>query len=129
MKKTLLLLTFMALPFFTFAQAANQDDAVQQTQEQKCYLYNIVTFKGSLNNEGFSVDIDDGYEIKKLKDKSGRKMKFTTPAAALMYLASEGWELCANGATSTNNVTTTYWIMRKPCTKSELDRVVVQGIK
>ena len=52
MKKTLLLLTFMALPFFTFAQAANQDDAVQQAQEQKCYLYNIVTFKGSLNNEG-----------------------------------------------------------------------------
>ena len=125
----------MALPLFAFAQAAEenvveQQAVEQQVEEQQCYMYNIVTFVGTLKNEGFSVDLDNGKEIKKLKDKNGKKLKFTTPAAALMYLVSEGWELCANGATSNpNNSTTTYWIMRKPCTKADFDKAVQEGVK
>lgn len=135
MKKSLLLFALMALPLFAFAQAAEenvveQQAVEQQVEEQQCYMYNIVTFAGTLKNEGFSVDLDNGKEIKKLKDKNGKKMKFTTPAAALMYLVSEGWELCANGATSNpNNSTTTYWIMRKPCTKADFDKAVQEGVK
>ena len=125
----------MALPLFASAQVVEenvveQQAVEQQVEEQQCYMYNIVTFAGTLKNEGFSVDLDNGKEIKKLKDKNGKKMKFTTPAAALMYLVSEGWELCANGATSNpNNSTTTYWIMRKPCTKADFDKAVQEGLK
>jgi hypothetical protein len=63
-------------------------------------------------------------------------MKFNTPAAALMYLISEGWELYVNGATSEGAVangfgaseTTSYWIIRKPCTKEEFNKAVEEGI-
>ena len=117
----------ICLPLFAFAQ----------TKEQQYYIYNIITFSGSLKNEGFKVDIDDGKKIEKLKDKNGEKMKFKTPAAALMYLYSIGWELYVNGATSEGEMaagygaseTTSYWIMRKPCTKEEFFKAVEEGIK
>lgn len=127
MKKLLLLLAMISLPLFVSAQS----------MEKQYYIYNIVTFSGSLNNEGFRIDLDNGKEIKKLRDKDGNKMKFNTPAAALMYLISEGWELYVNGATSQGysyngtggSRTTSYWIMRKPCTKEEFDKAVDEGIK
>ena len=91
MKKTLLLFAFMALPFLTFAQEVELGDtelqAVEQenvVEEQQHYMYNVVIFAGSMNNEGFDVEIDDGKEIKKLKGKDGKKIKFKTPAAAWM---------------------------------------------
>jgi hypothetical protein len=80
----------MALPFLGFAQAVEQENKELQVVEQEieeqlveeqpaveeemCYMYNIVTFVGSLNNEGFSVDLDNGKKIKVLKDKNGKKM-------------------------------------------------------
>ena len=127
MKKALLLLAMVCLPLFASAQ----------TTEKQYYIYNIVTFSGSLKNEGFKVDLDDGKTIEKLKDSKGNKMKFNTPAAALMYLISEGWELYVNGATSEGAVvngfgaseTTSYWIIRKPCTKEEFNKAVEEGIR
>lgn len=123
MKKALILLAMVCLTLFVSAQ----------TTEKQYYIYNIVTFSGSLKNEGFRVDLDNGKEILKLRDKDGNKMKFNTPAAALMYLVSEGWELCFNGATNSsydnNNRTSTYWIIRKPCTKEEFDKAVEDGIR
>ncbi len=126
MKKIAFFLIVACLPLFTFAQ----------TEEQVHYLYNIVTFSGKLKNEGIKVNLDNGKEIKKLQDKDGRIIKFKTPAAVLMYLASEGWELYRNGATMDGSgfnidseyVTTTYWIVRKPCAKEELDKIVEDGI-
>ena len=127
MKKLLSLLALICLPLLASAQTA----------EKQYYLYNIVTFSGSLKNEGFRVDIDNGKEIEKLKDKDGNKMKFNTPAAALMYLNSLGWELYFNGSASEGAVlngiggssSTYYWIMRKPCTKEEFDKAVEDGIR
>ena len=127
MKKALILLAMVCLTLFAFAQ----------TTEKQYYIYNIVTFSGSLKNEGFRVDLDNGKEIMKLRDKDGNKMKFNTPAAALMYLVSEGWELYVNGATSQGysyngtggSNTTSYWIIRKPCTKEEFDKAVAEGIR
>lgn len=127
MKKALLLLVLVCLPLLASAQ----------TTEKQYYIYNIVTFSGSLKNEGFKVDLDDGKTIEKLKDSKGNKMKFNTPAAALMYLCSLGWELYVNGATSEGAVaggygassTTSYWIMRKPCTKEEFEKAVEDGIR
>ena len=127
MKKALLLLAMVCLPLFVSAQ----------TTEKQYYIYNIVTFSGSLKNEGFKVDLDDGKTIEKLKDSQGNKMKFNTPAAALMYLCSLGWELYVNGSTSEGAMaagygassTTSYWIMRKPCTKEEFEKAVEDGIR
>ena len=123
MKKALILLAMVCLTLFVSAQ----------TTEKQYYIYNIVTFSGSLKNEGFRVDLDNGKEIMKLRDKDGNKMMFNTPAAALMYLVSEGWELCFNGATNSsydnNNRTSTYWIIRKPCSKEEFDKAVAEGIR
>ena len=63
--------------------------------------------------------------------------KSKTPAAALMYFISNGWELYVNGATSEGSIvygsgsseTTTYWIIRKPCSKEELEKAVEEGIR
>lgn len=127
MKKALLLLAIVLLPLFASAQ----------TTEKQYYIYNIVTFSGSLKNEGFKVDLDDGKTIEKLKDVKGNKMKFNTPAAALMYLYSLGWELYVNGATTEGAMyggigaseTTSYWVIRKPCTKEEFEKAVENGIR
>ena len=127
MNKKLFLLALISLPFFAMAQ----------TEESQYYIYNIVTFYGSLDNEGLKVNIDDGKEIKKLKNKEGKKIKFNTPAAALMYFISEGWELYIDGSTSDVNVSkgkgssliTQYWIIRKPCTKECFDKAVEEGIR
>lgn len=127
MKKALLFLAMVCLPLLASAQAT----------EKQYYIYNIVTFSGSLKNEGFKVDIDDGKSIEKLKDSNGNKMKFNTPAAAFMYLLSLGWELYVNGATSEGAIyggygasqTTSFWIMRKPCTKEEFEKAVEDGIR
>ena len=127
MKKALLLLAMVCLPLFASAQ----------TTEKQYYIYNIVTFSGSLKNEGFKVDLDDGKTIEKLKDSKGNKMKFNTPAAALMYLYSLGWELYVNGATTEGAMyggisaseTTSYWVIRKPCTKEEFEKTVEDGIR
>ena len=121
--KKILLLAVLCLPILAFAQVP----------EKQHYIYSIVTFSGSLKNEGFRVDFDNGKAIEKLKDKDGNRMKFNTPAAALMYLISEGWELYVNGATNSSyqgtGTSSTYWIMRKPCTKKEFDKAVNEGMK
>ncbi len=130
MKKALLLLTMVCLPLFASAQ----------TTEKTYHIYNIITFTGSMRTEGLRVNLDDGKTIKKLKDSNGKTIEFNTPAAALMYLYSLGWELYVNGATisgsgmsingtgSTSSSTTNYWIIRKPCTKEEFDKAVEDGI-
>ena len=130
MKKTLLVFTLMALPLFSFAQVVDKSVVEQPAVEQQCYMYNIVTFLGGMNNEEFDVDLDDGKRIKTLKGKDGKKVKFRTPAAALMYFISEGWELYVEGVTvNPNDSRTTYWIMRKPCSKAEFDRAVEEGVE
>lgn len=122
MKKVLLLLAMICIPLIASAQTT-----------ERHYIYNIVTFSGSLKNEGFKVDLDNGKTIEKLKDKNGNRMKFNTPAAALMYLISDGWELCVNGATNSTyqgtGTSSTYWIIRKPCSKEEFDKAVDEGIR
>lgn len=128
MKKIYLLLIIICLPLFL---------ASSQERDSQDYIYNIITFTGSIKKEGFKVTIDDGKKIEKLKDSSGKDIKFNTPAAALMYFISNGWQLYVNGATSEGAVangtgateTTTYWIIRKPCTKEEFDNIVKDGIR
>lgn len=125
MKKIILVLFILFIPLFASAQT------------KQYYLYNIVTFEGSLKKEGLKVNLDDGKSVEKLKDADGNRIVFKTPASALMYFVSKGWELYINGGTTEGSMvsgigessTTSYWIFRKPCTKDEFDKTVEEGIK
>lgn len=108
----------------------------QSTQEQY-FIYNIVSFEGDFTKEDFKVYYDDGVEVKRLRNEKGEKAKFSTPAGALMYFISQGWEMYLNGATSRGAVaggygassTSSYWILRKPCTKAEFEEAVEKAKK
>ena len=49
-----------------------------------------------------------------------------------MYFISQGWEMYLNGATTQGSMfdgsggssTSSYWILRKPCTKEEFEKAV-----
>lgn len=125
MKKLIVLLLMMS-PLVCHAQ----------TTEERYYIYNIVSFDGSVKNEGIGVFVDNGKEIKRLKDDKGKKIKFHTPAGALMYFLSQGWEMYINGSDTSGAMingigstsTSLYWIMRKPCTKEEFEKSVENAI-
>lgn len=124
--KNLLVLFLLFIPLAAFCQ----------TEEKQYYVYNIVSFEGSFTKEDFKVYYDDGTEVKRLRDDKGEKMKFKTPAGALMYFLSQGWEMYLNGATSRgssfqgtgSSSTSSYWILRKPCSKEEFDKAVQNAI-
>ena len=122
MRRIIGLIAFICLPLFSFAE----------TTEEQYYIYNIVSFEGDFTKEDFKVFYDDGNEVKRLRNEKGEKAKFSTPAGALMYFISQGWEMYLNGATSNGSSfngtgassTNSYWIMRKPCTKEEFNKAV-----
>lgn len=125
MKKVILLLLVL-LPMFASAQ----------TEAEQHYLYNIVTFQGDFQKEGLKVKLDNGTTIDKVKNDKGKEIKFKTPAAALMFFLSQGWEVYLSGGTTEGEMavgfgeskTTSYWILRKPCTKEEFEKAVKDGI-
>jgi hypothetical protein len=104
-----------------------------QTQEGKYYIYNIVSFEGEFTKEDFKVYYDDGVEVKRMRNEKGEKARFSTPAGALMYFISQGWEMFLSGATSEGSQygssTSSYWILRKPCTKEEFEEAVEKAKK
>ena len=108
-----------------------------QTEEQKYYIYNIVSFEGEFTKENFKVYYDDGKEVKRLRNDKDTKMRFTTPAGALMYFISQAREMYLNGAITQgasaagygSSSTSSYWILRKPCTKEEFEKAVNDAVK
>lgn len=88
MKRFLFLILLFAMPIFLNAQE----------EAKRYYIYNIVNFEGTLKNEGFKVTVDNGKTIEKLRDENGKRIVFKTPAGALMYFISQGWELFSHGS-------------------------------
>lgn len=127
MKKLVFLLFIMFIPLMGYCQ----------TEEEKYYIYNIVSFEGEFTKENFKVYYDDGKEVKRLRNDKDTKMRFTTPAGALMYFLSQGWEMYLNGANTSgssymgtgSSSTSSYWILRRPCTKEEFDKAVNDAVK
>lgn len=125
--KKILVLFLLFFPLMTFSQ----------TTEGKYYLYNIVSFEGDFTKEDFKVYYDDGKEVKRLRNEKDNKRRFSTPAGALMYFLPQGWEMYLNGATSKGSMaggtgsstTSSYWILRKPCTKEEFEQAVKDAVK
>lgn len=104
--------------------------------EEKYFIYNIVSFEGEFTKEDFKVYYDDGKEVKRLRNQDGDKMKFSTPAGVLMYFISQGWEMYLSGSTSKGSSfqgtgssrTSSYWIIRKPCSKEEFEKAVKEAV-
>lgn len=125
--KKIILLFLMFLPLMGHCQ----------TEEGKYYLYNIISFEGDFTEKNFKVYYDDGQEVKRLRDDNNEKVRFKTPAGALMYFMSQGWEMYLNGATSQgssfhgtgSSSTNSYWILRKPCTKEEFEKAAKEAVK
>ena len=125
--KKIALLFLMFLPLMGYCQ----------TETEKYYIYNIVSFEGEFTKQNFKVYYDDGKEVKRLRNDKDNKVRFSTPAGALMYFISQGWEMYLNGATSQgssyngsgSSSTSSYWILRKPCTKEELEKAVKDAVK
>ena len=126
MKKVLLMAFVCCLPLFAFSQ----------TVEKEHYIYNVVKLTGNLERTRFKVKLDNGKNFKKLKDEDGKIIKFRTPAALLTYLASEGWELYVSGDNILGNhyehkrghKSESSWIIRRACTKEELDEFLRAGV-
>lgn len=111
-----------------FAQTAN--DTIY-------YRYIIAEPQGALFSEKCKLRIDDGIKPRREKGKRGEDIYFKSYAAALMYLTSQGWELVSNYNTTTGSVaggygsssTQTYWILRRPSTKEEVDKIVNESLQ
>lgn len=124
--KKLLFAILLFIPLTVFSQ---------ETKDQY-YIYNIVSFEGQFTKEDFKVYYDNGLEVKRYRNEKGDKVKFKTPAGALMFFLSQGWEMYLNGATSEGSsfngsggsTTSSYWILRKPCTKEEFEKAVEESI-
>ena len=122
MKKALLLLAMVVLPFIAFSQH----------KAEQAYIYNIISFAEKWDDTGLKVDLDNGYKIQPFKDENGKRLKFRTPAAILTYLSSKGWELQSIHVASrgvNNKKSTTFWVIRKACTQEELEQVALEGVR
>ena len=127
--KKLVLLFMMFFPLMAYCQT--------ETEKEKYYIYNIVSFVGEFTKENFKVYYDDGKEVKRLRNDKDTKMRFSTPAGALMYFISQSWEMYLNGSTTQGSAaagygsseTSSYWILRKPCTKEEFEKAVNEAVK
>jgi hypothetical protein len=124
--KKLLFAILLFIPLTVFSQES----------KEQYYIYNIVSFEGQFTKEDFKVYYDNGLEVKRYRNEKGDKVKFKTPAGALMFFLSQGWEMYLNGATSEGSsfngsggsTTSSYWILRKPCTKEEFEKAVEESI-
>ena len=106
-------------------------------QEEVVYKYIIAEPQGRLFSDKCKLRIDDGVTPTKAKGEKEKSITFRSFAAALMYLTSQGWELVsnyntvsgasANGYGSTS--TSTYWILRKPSTKEEVQEIIEKSVK
>ena len=145
MKKLLFLLSLMLVSSVCFAQNDNvatsqkSDDECTQVAGHQCgnqyYLYCIVSFDMEQDKK-IKVDVDNGIEIKRLKNSKG-DIKFKTRAAVIMYFVDKGWELVSLSSSTeisgksgrVDSETNGFCLFKKPCTKDEFDNVVKQGIK
>lgn len=125
MKKILILIITWATTLFAYSQ----DSIV--------YRYIIAEPQGRLFSNKCKLRIDDGVKPEKAKQGSFKSITFNSFAAALMYLTQQGWELVSNynitsGASSNgygSTSTSTYWILRKPATKEEVENIVKKSLK
>ena len=126
MKK--LLITFLMLVSLSVYSQERTDTVV--------YRYIIAEPQGKLFSDKCKIKIDDGIDPSKAKNDN-KTLTFRSYAAALMYLTSQGWELVSNYNITSGSIgdgygstsSSTYWILRKPSTKEEVQKIIDESIK
>jgi len=121
------------LAFFSLVAISSY---AQMPQDTIVYKYIIAEPQGKLFGDKCKLRIDDGIDPKKAKNKN-KTITFRSFAAALMYLTSQGWELVSNyskveGAMVSgigSSETSTYWILRRPSSKEEVEQIVKESLK
>lgn len=111
-------------------------NAQAQVQDLIYYRYILAEPQGKLFSDKCKLRIDDGIKPTKEKGEKGETITFNSYAAALMYLTSQGWELVSNYSTVRGGVangyggtyTSTYWILRRPCSKEEVQDIVNKSL-
>lgn len=109
----------------------------QVVKDTTVYKYIIAQPQGKLFSDKCKLRIDDGIKPEKAKGDKDKSITFNSFAAALMYLTSQGWELVSNysimeGGTYNGyggTETQTYWVLRKPSTREEVQTIVDKSIK
>ena len=109
----------------------------QEVKDTIVYKYIIAQPQGKLFSDKCKLRIDDGIKPAKAKGDKDKSITFNSFAAALIYLPSQGWELVSNysimeGGTYNGyggTETQTYWILRKPSTKEEVQDIIDKSIK
>jgi len=117
---------------FGFLLCVNVVCMAQNENNDNPYKYIIVSYTESIDNQDFTVNIDDGTKIDYFKNEEGKKVHFRTPAAALTYFESLGWSLCSVGTSPKDNAFAhnylTFWIFKKPITKEEREKIINYAI-
>ena len=91
----------------------------QVNNDSVVYKYIIAQPQGSLFSDKCKLRIDDGLDPAKAKDK-GKGWELMSTFSNVSGSSGAGY-----GATYTSN----YWILRKPSTKEEVQRIVDESIK
>ncbi len=108
----------------------------QERTDTIVYRYIIAEPQGKMFSDKCKLKIDDGIENENAKNDN-KTLTFRSYAAALMYLTSQGWELVSNYNITSGSVgngygstsSSTYWILRKPSTKEEVQEIIDKSIK
>lgn len=108
----------------------------QERADTVVYRYIIAEPQGKMFSDKCKLKIDDGIDPEKAKSDN-KTLTFRSYAAALMYLTSQGWELVSNYNITSGSVgngygstsSSTYWILRKPSTKEEVQKIIDESIK
>lgn len=125
--KKFLLTAFLCIPLLTFAQ----------TNNRIYYIYSdLKVFYPGILNRYYQAQMDTQTGWDDLKDETGKKLKFTSKAALLLYLQLQGWEIYDQTTNiegkiqnEKGDISTHYrWHLRKPCTKEEAEEIVAKSI-
>lgn len=108
----------------------------QERADTVVYRYIIAEPQGKMFSDKCKLKIDDGIDPEKAKSDN-KTLTFRSYAAALMYLTSQGWELVSNYNITSGSIgdgygstsSSTYWILRRPSTKEEVQKIIDESIK
>lgn len=121
---------FFCLLFIAIAVSSMH---AQDNSDKVYYKYIVAEVNGGFLFTKCRVYIDDGHlQTKKEFKKQKRAYTFETHAAAINYFTYKGWELVGNNNNTHgyggSSSTTTYWILRKPASKDEIEGILNESV-
>lgn len=117
MKKVLL----MAVMAF-FIVCANAQEVKEVVSEPK-YLYCEIVGTASLFSTKVKIDVDYGQEVsfwsqdRRLRDDSGKSVKFNSMVDAMNYMGTQGWEFVQAYVVTIGNQNVYHWMLKRTIVK------------